>query len=97
VEILNTYFGYAGLGLVGGYAGIFAIAVWFGHWSPFEPIDLYSILAIDYPILFFVFLFIQILGGYLGGAFIKKGWGAVVGGFILGIIFSIFVLLPLWF
>lgn len=97
MDILNTYLGYAGLGLLGGYIGVYIIALWFGYWDPFKSLNLYSLLALDHPIIFFETLFIQILGGYLGGTFKRTGWVAVLGGCVLTIIFSSFVLIPLWF
>jgi hypothetical protein len=97
MDALNTYFSYAGLGLLGGYIGVYTIALRFGYWDPFKSLNLYSLLAYDHPIIFFETLFIQILGGYLGGSFTRKRWIALLGGFVLTIILSTFILIPMWF
>lgn len=97
MDILNTYWGYAGLGLVGGFFGVYLIALSHGYWDPFKALNLYAFLALEHPVLLFEVWIIQILGGYLGGTFTRKTWVAAIGGCLLTIIFASILLIPLWF
>jgi hypothetical protein len=84
-EKLKKWAGYAGWGILGGYLAdsLLGIILW-GEWDPIGS------LVEEFT---YLFVFILIPGGIVGGVIAKKWWGALAGGFILP---GLIVLIALW-